>query len=63
MNTHDIFLAGWHRVGAFLDAHRAAGFHLGITAEEEVGITNEKNIEMAKLVIQNPARIMINRKK
>lgn len=63
LNTHDICLAQWHRVGAFLKAHRAVGFPLDITPEEESKIVDEKQMDLSRVIIQNPAKIMINRKK
>lgn len=63
MNSHDICLSHWERVGLFFESHRQAGLRLDATPEEEHRLANEDLVDAATLMLQNPAKIMINRKR
>jgi len=62
INSHDVQLPHWQRAADFIDAHRQAGFDPGIDAQRQREIAQGRSFDGSEILIQNPARVMLNRK-
>ncbi|MGD8330487.1 MAG: class I SAM-dependent methyltransferase [Acidobacteriota bacterium] len=62
INSHDVQLPHWQRAAQFIDAHRQAGFDPGIDPQRQQEIAQGRSFDSSEIVIQNPARVMLNKK-
>lgn len=62
INSHDVQWPHWQRAADFIDAHRQAGFDPGIDPQRQQDIAQGRSFDASEILIQNPARVMLNRK-